>query len=124
LEAVYHAILSRLDLINKNQQREGIIFAKKRQKSAAKADIKLRHPEQQVDEIWLCNVNCTARLIVIGWKTKRMGKVAYQEDNITPIENPPMFPVFIKRQEPQEQSEKCLAEDEACEGWLKKLLKS
>lgn len=46
---------------------------------------KFRHPEQKDDEIFLENDS--------GWKTKRTGKVAYDEDgNI--IEN--KFPVFMK----------------------------
>lgn len=122
IKEIIYVILSKLVRVNKNKNREGICLAKKRNNLIIKTDIKQRHPEEQIGEILLCNLKSLSSFNILGWNTKRIGKVAYQKDNITPMENPDMFPVFINRQEPQEKKEKYIVDKEASPGWLKKLL--
>jgi hypothetical protein len=60
---------------------------------------KLRHPEEADDEYFIGNVGSLAAFGSIGWATKRIGKTAYMEDNVTPSQNKKASPVFIKREE-------------------------
>ncbi len=62
---------------------------------AAERAQKPLHPEQRTGEIHLCNLEM-AGARVIGWKTKRVGEVAYDVDGI-PV--PSKVPVFIDAQE-------------------------
>lgn len=65
------------------------------------------HPEAKEGEVWLTNSTGT-NFGTIGWKTKRLGVVAYNADG-TPIKRGPLFdirPVFIMLSEMQEAFQK------------------
>ena len=51
-----------------------------------------KHPEQRDDEVYLGNFD-NFGYAIIGWRTKRMGNVAYRDDgNLLNDKN--LFPVF------------------------------
>lgn len=56
---------------------------------------KTLHPEQQSGEIHLCNLEVEGARVV-GWKTKRIGDVAYSQDGAIV---PGKVPVFVQAQE-------------------------
>ena len=60
------------------------------------------HPERQDDEIYLYNINPFDQKVEdFGWKTARLGKVAYCTDGKTVMDeyHKLMYPVFVKKSE-------------------------
>ena len=55
------------------------------------------HPELQDGEIWLTNAT-REQLDDIGWRTKRMGKQAYDRQG-HPIWDGETYPVFVQKTE-------------------------
>lgn len=58
-----------------------------------------KHPELQDGEVWLANVRQSTFDGRLGWKTKRIGKQAYNDkgDPIPPTYG--LFPVFAQESE-------------------------
>ena len=57
--------------------------------------MKREHPEKEDDEVFIGNF-CSGDLRRIGWKTKRIGDVAYSASGDI-VAN--YYPVFVKREE-------------------------
>lgn len=55
------------------------------------------HPECGVDEIYLGNFS-EQKFQLVGWKTKRMGKIAYDIHGER-VYSEGFFPVFVSRKE-------------------------
>lgn len=60
----------------------------------------MRHPEQMDDEFFISNATHSNR---IGWKTKRMGCVAYDKYGKAVKQ---LVPVFVKQSEIKDYSQK------------------
>lgn len=55
------------------------------------------HPELQPGEVWLTNIRTNRRNSnIIGWKTQRVGKAAFDKYG-NPLDD--LFPVFVRREE-------------------------
>ena len=61
----------------------------------------MRHPEQQDDEVFVCNVQ-HREYDRLYWKTKRMGEVAYDQGG-NRLNYAEFSPVFVKRWEFEER---------------------
>jgi hypothetical protein len=58
---------------------------------------RFRHPEAHDCEIWLGNLYAVD-FNLVGWKTKRLGKEAFNSDG-TPLRGGNMRPVLVQRAE-------------------------
>jgi len=59
------------------------------------------HPEIRAGEVYLCNASLDDFQNSIGWKSKRLGKIAFDiSGKIIPLINR-LFPVFVLKKELQ-----------------------
>jgi hypothetical protein len=100
----------------------GLDLVKKKKQTARIKNKIARHPEEQEGEIFICNAS-DACFEGLGWNTKRIGKISYKKDNVTPTGKSKLKPVFIQRREAQDLFERNLVLGVSNPGWLKKLLK-
>ena len=58
----------------------------------------MRHPEQQSDEFFITN-STEDDYHNVGWKTKRLGDIAYCTNGLPVLPINTLFPVFVKQEE-------------------------